>query len=90
MSSSTLYRLSGLALLLGAVLGGIGQILGNILFSSDGSLQSTNPLGWGLFLVFNIGSLLLLAGMPGICVRQAARAGWPGFEIGRASCRERV
>jgi len=79
MSSSTLYRLSGLALLLGAVLGGIGQILGNILFSSDGSLQSTNPLGWGLFLVFNIGSLLLLAGMPGICVRQASRAGWPGF-----------
>jgi len=79
MSSSTLYRLSGLALLLGAVFGIIGQVLGSLLFSSDGSLQSTNPLGWGLFLVFNIGSLLLLVGMPGICVRQAAQAGWLGF-----------
>src|SRR5262252_5307516 len=71
MSSVTLYRASGLALLLGALLVIIPSIL--IFVVSSGTLA----------LVFTVaglsGIVLLLLGTPGIAARQAKQAGWLGF-----------
>jgi hypothetical protein len=71
MSPVTLYRASGLALLLGLAL---------IIISTGLSFafQFMTPQWWVVTLGWNIGSLLLL-GLPGICARQALRAGWLGF-----------
>jgi hypothetical protein len=72
MSSLTLYRASGLALLLGAVLFIIGYALAFV-FNTD------TPLGLVMAGVWTSGLLLLLLGLPGIVARQAPRAGWLGF-----------
>jgi hypothetical protein len=72
MSSVTLYRASGLALLLGAVLFIIGLALAFV-FNTDA------PLGLAMAWVWTSGLLLLLLGLPGIVARQASRAGWLGF-----------
>ena len=72
MSSTTLYRASGLALLLGAVLFIIGYALAFV-FNTD------TPLGLAMAGVWTSGLVLLLLGLPGIVARQAARAGWLGF-----------
>lgn len=79
MSSATLYRASGLALLLGALLGIIGNILSTALFPGNDPSQYLTPLWVVVTLVSLIGSLLLLLGLPGIAARQASRAGWLGF-----------
>ncbi len=71
MSSITLYRASGLALLLGAVLAIISSILFFVFTSGTLSLVLT----W----MFASGTVLLLLGLPGIVARQASRAGWLGF-----------
>jgi len=73
MSSVTLYRASGLALLLGAVLAIIGSILTFFVF------QYLTPLWLVTTLAWNSGLVLLLLGSPGIVARQAPRAGWLGF-----------
>jgi hypothetical protein len=72
MSSVTLYRASGLALLLGAVLFIIGLALAFV-FNTD------TPLGLAMAWVWTSGLVLLLLGLPGIVARQASRAGWLGF-----------
>ena len=72
MSSVTLSRASGLALLLGAVL----FIVGNILSFAGAPLT---PLWLVMTGVWISGMVLLLLGLPGIVARQAARAGWLGF-----------
>jgi hypothetical protein len=80
MSSSTLYRASGLALLLGALLFIIGNILGTVLFPGNSTAtQLSSALYVSVSLVSFIGELLLLLGLSGIVVRQAQRAGWLGF-----------
>ncbi len=71
MSSVTLYRASGLALLLGAVLAIIPNIL--IFVFTSGTIALV--LTWA----FVSGTVLLLLGLPGIVARQASRAGWLGF-----------
>jgi hypothetical protein len=72
MSSVTLYRASGLALLLGPVLFIIGGILA-IVFTP------VTPLGLVMIGVGTSGLVLLLLGLPSIVARQASRAGWLGF-----------
>ncbi len=79
MSSSTLYRASGLALLLGAVLGIIGNILTSALFPGNDPHQYLTPLYAVVTLVGLVGNMLLLLGIPSIGAYQAARAGWLGF-----------
>jgi hypothetical protein len=80
MSSSTLYRASGLALLLGALLIIIGNILSTVLYPGTSTpSQRSSALFVSVALVVFIGGLLLLLGLPGIVVRQAARAGRLGF-----------
>ncbi len=79
MSSATLYRASGLALLLGAVLGIIGNILSTALFSGNDPHQYLSSFWLFVQVLSLIGGLLLLLGVPGIAIRQAPRAGWLGL-----------
>ncbi len=72
MSSVTLYRASGLALLLGAVLVIIGLPL-SFVFPPD------TPIALAMIGVWTSGAVLLQLGLPGIVARQASRAGWLGF-----------
>ena len=72
MSSVTLYRASGLALLLGAVL----FIIGSILSFAGAPLTPLWLVMTGLWIS---GMVLQLLGLPGIVARQASRAGWLGF-----------
>jgi hypothetical protein len=69
MSTVTLYRASGLALLLGAALFIIGLALA-LVFKTD------TPLGLVMAWVWTSGLVLLLLGLPGIVARQASPAGW--------------
>lgn len=79
MSSATLYRASGLSLLLGAVLGIIGNILSTVLYPGNDPHQYTTTMWVIVMLVSFIGEMLLLLGLPSISARQASRAGWTGF-----------
>src|SRR5215469_10791602 len=72
MSSITLYRASGLALLLGAVLVIIG-LPSSFVFPPD------SPLTLAMIGVWTSGVVLVQLGLPGIVARQASRAGWLGF-----------
>jgi hypothetical protein len=69
MSSVTLYRASGLALLLGAVL----FIVGSILSFAGAPLTPIWLVATGVYIS---GMVLTLLGLPGIVARQAPRAGW--------------
>ena len=78
MSSTTLYRLSGIALLTGAVLSAIGYFLS--VFVPGNNLQSLiSPLSLIFSLVTILGSMLVLLGLPGMYIRQAGRAGILGL-----------
>lgn len=78
MSSTTLYRLSGIALLAGAVLSAIGYFLS--VFVTGYDLQSLiSPLSLTFSLVTILGSMLVLLGLPGMYVRQARQAGILGL-----------
>lgn len=79
MSSATLYRASGLALLLGAVLSIVGFTLGAILAPDNDPHHLLNPLWFPVQLMSFLGEVLLLLGLPAIAVRQATRAGRLGF-----------
>jgi hypothetical protein len=73
MSSTTLYRLSGIALLLGGGLSVIGTI---------GQLFNDNPLSalWiPMSLATAIGLLLVLLGLPAVYARQMKQAGMLGL-----------
>jgi hypothetical protein len=79
MSTKTLVRASGLALLIGAVLATIGNVLNSLLFPGNDPSQFSNPLLLVLMWLGAIGSILLLIGLPGLAARQGARGGWLGF-----------
>ena len=72
MSSITLSRASGLALLLGAAL----FIVGSILSFAGAPLTPMWLVATGVWMS---GMVLVLLGLPGIVARQASRAGWLGF-----------
>jgi len=81
MSSATLYRWSGIVLLLGALLGVIVSILDSVLYpgSNETAQQVLSPpftIDASLFLVW---ALLLAMGLPGLYLRQATRTGVLGF-----------
>src|SRR5436189_5445906 len=78
MSSTTSYRLSGIALLMGSALSAIGYILS--VFASGNDLQSLiSPLSLIFSLMTLLGSMLVLLGLPGMYTRQARRAGILGL-----------
>jgi len=79
MSSGALYRLSGLVLLVGALLAIIGNVLGTVLFPGNDPHQYANALWLPVMLLSFIGPLLLLVALPAVAARQAPRAGWLGL-----------
>src|SRR5258708_4952025 len=79
MSSGTLYRSSGVALLVGALLAIIGNVLSSVLFPGNDPHQYVSALWLPVMLLSFVGSLLLLIGLPAISARQATRAGWLGL-----------
>ena len=81
MSSQTLYRWSGIVLLVGSLIGVIGSFLDAVLyFGTNPTPQQTLSIPFAidssLFLAW---ALLLTLGLPGLYLRQAARAGVLGF-----------
>jgi hypothetical protein len=81
MSSSTLYRWSGLVLISGGVLGVVGALLVTLLFpghhhTPQEVVSASWPWAQGALLV---GYVLSTIGVPGLYLRQAARAGGLGF-----------
>src|SRR5260370_24932289 len=79
MSSGTMYRSSGVALLVGALLAIIGNVLSSVLFPGNDPHQYVSALWLPVMLLSFVGSLLLLIGLPAISARQATRAGWLGL-----------
>ncbi|HEY0753023.1 MAG TPA: hypothetical protein VGD98_03605 [Ktedonobacteraceae bacterium] len=78
MSAKTLYRASGLALVLGAVLGILGNVLSSVFFPGNTSSQPSMALQV-LTLLGLLGNALSVIGLPGLAARQVSRAGWLGF-----------
>ena len=81
MSSQTLYRWSGIVLLVGSLLGVIGSILDTLLIPGNSEtaqqvLSTPFTIDASLFLAW---ALLLTMGLPGLYLRQATRAGALGF-----------
>jgi len=78
MSSATLYRWSGIVLLVGSLLGVIGSILDTMLPNETAQQVLSTPftIDASLFLAW---ALLLAMGLPGLYLRQATRAGALGF-----------
>lgn len=78
MSSTTSYRLSGIALLSGAVLSIIYYLTQSFLNGNDVATL-TSPLTLMSNVIGLIGSVLVLLGLPGVYARQAKRAGILGL-----------
>jgi hypothetical protein len=74
MSSSTLYRLSGIGLLMGGLLATLGTLIQG--FSNDNLLS---PLWIPAGLAVLIGEMFFLLGLPGLYTRQAHKAGVIGL-----------
>jgi hypothetical protein len=81
MSSRTLYRLSGVTLIIGGLLLLISSIVGAILFPGHSSTPAqVLSLPWVLVtLLFLLGSLLCSIGLPAIYLRQSGQVGVMGF-----------
>ncbi|GAC1464524.1 MAG: hypothetical protein NVS4B1_35930 [Ktedonobacteraceae bacterium] len=79
MSSRNLYRLSGLALLLGSLLVVLFEIIQLLVFPHGVLDRYLSPLWQPILLMMVFGWLLIVGGLQGMYVRQAERAGWVGF-----------
>lgn len=79
MSSRNVYRLSGLALLLGSLLVLVFTIMLLVVLPSQGtSSLYTHPLWQPILVMLGLGLLLIVGGLPGMYARQAKQVGWPG------------
>ena len=81
MSSATLYRWSGIVLLVGSLLGVIVSMMSAILYPGHTlTTQQVLATSWTIAaLLFLAWALLLVMGLPGLYLRQARRAGKLGF-----------
>jgi hypothetical protein len=79
ISSAALYRLSGLALLVGALLSIIVDIAEDLFISVADPHQVLSASWLTVMLVSTLSSVLIVGGLPGILVRQRAQAGWLGL-----------
>ncbi len=79
MSSTTSYRLSGVALIVGSVLLIIYYLIQGLFLNSTDLATITSPLSLMSFVISFIGSVLVLLGLPGVYARQAGRAGILGL-----------
>jgi hypothetical protein len=74
MSSTTLYRLSGISLLIGSLLTALGVI--PIFFIGD---APGSTIAASIALLRVLGGMLIVLGLPGMYLRQAERAGLLGL-----------
>src|SRR5437879_5026911 len=79
MSSKTLYRLSGFALLLGSLLVVLFTIMQFVVFPGGTPDRYSSQLWQPILLLMVLGLLLIVARLPGMYARQAERAGWLGL-----------
>lgn len=79
MSSTTLYRLSGITLIVGSIVAAIGLIISSFASQGNDPNQYKTSLFTITFLMTIIGLMLVTAGLPGIYVRQARQTGWLGL-----------
>jgi len=81
MSSATLYRLSGISLLVGGLVGLVESLLSAILYPGhQATAQQILSFPWMLLASLYLAGFLLLAlGLPGMYRRQAARTGGWGL-----------
>jgi hypothetical protein len=76
MTTASLYRLSGLALLIGAILATVSSIASGVLFpDSSNPATATNSLNVLLNLIGVVGAILALLGLPGMYARGALAGG---------------
>jgi hypothetical protein len=76
MTSGQLFRLSGLALLVGAVLSIVSSVGSGVLFpDSNNPATATNPLNILLSVVGVVGTVAALLGLPGMYIRSAREGG---------------
>ena len=77
MTTVQLYRLSGLALVMGAVLSAISSIGIGVAFpDTSDPAAATNPLNVLLSIVGVVGTILALLGLPGMYARAAREGGF--------------
>lgn len=76
MTTAQLYRLSGLTLLIGAILSALSSILSGVLFpDTNNPAAAMNPLNVLLGIVGVVGTVLALFGLPGMYARAAREGG---------------
>ena len=76
MTTASLYRLSGLALVIGAVLAAASSIVSGVVFpDTNNAATATNPLNVLLSLIGVVGAVLALLGLPGMYARAARDGG---------------
>lgn len=76
MTATQLFRLSGAALLIGAVLSILSSVTSGILFpDTTDPTVATNPLNVVLSAIGVIGGILALFGLPGLYLNRASRGG---------------
>jgi hypothetical protein len=81
MTTLQLYRLSGLALVIGMVLSTVSAIVSGVVFPDSTDVAAAmNPLNILLSVVGVVGSMLALLGLPGMYARAAREGGllWLG------------
>jgi hypothetical protein len=81
MSTRALYRWSGVALIVGALLGVVGQVLETLLYHGHQHTPadvSSSGWMWVYGAVF-LGFILITMGVPGLYLSQTTRAGCLGF-----------
>ena len=76
MSPGRLYRLSGVALLVGSLINIVATAISTLLFPAP---APTNVLWAAMQLLVVLGSLLVLIGLPGVYLVQARQTGWLGL-----------
>jgi hypothetical protein len=79
MSSTTSYRLSGVALIVGSVLSVIYLLIQGFFLTGNDLATITSPMSMVSSVIGFIGSVLVLIGLPGVYARQAGRAGILGL-----------
>ena len=75
MTSAQIYRVSGLALVTGAILSVISSVLDGVLFPMNDPSAAMNPLNVALSAIGVVGTVLALLGLPGIYARSARQGG---------------
>ena len=79
MSTTTSYRLSGIALLIGSTLSIVYYLIQGAFLNGNDLATIIGPMSMVSSVIGFIGSILVLLGLPGVYVRQAGRAGILGL-----------